>query len=106
MTFEAMLYYYKAYNLDGTLDSYTLLPISGILRENFHLSDSITLFIYGGVLYNFVAANVLGSDTTSAALSGMRVAAGAGFLTKIGPRWNIRVNGGIDSICVGLALRF
>ena len=106
MTLEAMVYYYKAYNLDGVLDSYTLLPFSGILRQNFHLSESLTIFAYGGVLYNYVLGNLGGSSTTIDALSGLRIAAGGGLLMKIGPRWNIRMNGGIDSICLGIALRF
>ncbi|MCM0604724.1 MAG: hypothetical protein KA715_01400 [Xanthomonadaceae bacterium] len=106
LTIEGTVYYYKAYNLDGNLDAYTLLPFSGILRENFHVSDSLAFFIYGGILYNNVIANIGGSDTTIAALGGLKIAAGGGILMKIGPRWNIRMNGGIDSICVGLALRF
>lgn len=106
MTIEAAVYYYKAYNLNGNLDAYTLLPFSGIFRENFHISDSFTLFIYGGILYNYVMGNIDGTEETIASLSGLRIAAGGGFLMKIGPRWNIRMNGGMDSICVGLALRF
>lgn len=106
LTIEGIAFYYRILNFTGVNDSYTLLPLSGIGRYNFHFSEKLTLFVYGGVIYNYVLSNFEGTAAALQSLGGVKVAAGGGVLIKIGPRWNLRASGGIDSVSVGLALRF
>jgi|GEM_PF-4807103 len=107
LAIEGGLYFYKALNFSVLSDSYLIANTAGTLRYNLLFSEDFGMFFYGGVFRNFAYAT---SQQSSAAianqLSGQGVAGGIGFLFRIAPNWNTRIDLGTDIAGLSLMLRF
>ena len=103
ITIETILFYYRVLNYTGVLDSYNVTSPCLILRENFHTSDTFTFFIYAGGIYNYIFSSF---NQQSSSLQNFGIAGGVGFLYRMGPRWDLRMNFGYESLSGGIALRF
>ena len=106
LTFESGFFLYKALNfIQGTNDAYTLISIPATLRYNLFFSSSFALFIYGGVVQSQIVTSNQG-QTAAIVLNSTLPAGGAGLLFQIGPSWYTRAELGIDTINMGIVLRF
>lgn len=101
----ASLYQVSSYQ-DSVQDSYTILPVTGTLRYNFQLSETFGLFVYGGVVKNFITASNNADIIGTTYLGGIGPAAGVGAYYTMGPSWNLRADLGYDTLALGLMLRF
>ena len=118
-TIEGGAYFYKVLNfVSGSSDAYSVIPIIGTLRHNLRFTENFGIYIYAGILFNYVMVNSPGNlseDTVNEAVSalrgglgqyGIRPAGGVGFNFAVGPNWEARVDLGIDVVGLGLMLRF
>jgi len=106
LAWEASLLAFKVLFYEQPNDSFTVVPLVGTVRYNVKLSDFVTLYAYAGLLRNFVVSSFNASDTAIFQLNSIGIAGGGGALITIGPKWNIRVNLGIDAAAVGLVVEF
>jgi hypothetical protein len=106
LALEAGAFYYKILNFQGNNDSYAVVPLIGTLRYNILFGENFGIFFYGGIMQNNVTSVVGGNEDAKAVLSSVFPAAGAGILFRVGPSWDARVDLGIESIGLGLVLRF
>lgn len=110
LTAEGAVYFYNILNLDQANDSYNLMPVTLTMRYNMFFTESVGVFLYGGVVKNVIfSANPAGSPTTATRVSNMSLlmpAAGAGLLFQMGPGWYTRIDAGIDIAGLSLVLRF
>ncbi|MGZ3698010.1 MAG: hypothetical protein ACXWP5_07745 [Bdellovibrionota bacterium] len=110
ITPEAGIFAYKI--LGANNDTYTLLPVLATIRYNILFGEKVAIFIYGGIMQNFVVAATQasllpdGKTATTDALRTTIPAFGGGLLLRLGPSWNIRLDAGWDSFSLGLVLRF
>lgn len=97
---------YTVANFEDETDSYSVLPIHATLRYNLLLQEDLSAFLYGGILKNQVLSSVEGTAQAESSLSSFLPALGAGLMFRIGPKWHIRADVGMDLIGGGLVLRF
>jgi hypothetical protein len=96
---------------EGQNGTYTVVPLIGTARYNFHIGENFGVFLYAGLRQNLVpqAVNVAegsAEEDTLNALQTTAPAAGGGFFFRVGPGWYARVDLGYDSLTLGLTLRF
>ena len=104
ITPEVGVFFYKL--LGQSNDAYAVMPLIGTLRYNIIFSQNFGFFLYGGVVQNVVLS---ASSPVTGAVSGLSSflpAAGGGILFRVGPSWYTRLDAGIDTIGLGLVLRF
>jgi hypothetical protein len=116
ISFETGLFVYKIVGLlaqsGDSVDTYTVLPVPLTIRYNVALSETFSLFAYGGMLMNFVVGSTSGYAEAVTALntfgSGFSPipALGIGVLFRVGPNWAARADVGYDFIGAGLVLKF
>lgn len=110
LSLELGMFLLKVSNYDPpsatTLDSFTLFPIEGTLRYNTHFNQDWSGYFYLGLMKYIIvdATNYTATGTNN--LSAFMPAVGAGLLYRLGPRWYLRANLGLDMIDVGFTLRF
>ena len=90
----------------STIDTYTVMPLALTLRYNVFINEDFAVFFYGGILKNRILSSSTGEATAVAALSKTLIAVGGGFLFRIAPSWQLRIDAGYDCIIAGLVLRF
>jgi len=113
LAIEGGFYYYKAagdVTAAGTTNavskSYTLMPLTALARYNLPLSETLTFYLYGGLLYNTVIGNVGATDREIQNATEVVPGAGLGLFVQTGPNWYLRLNLGMESITGGVVLRF
>jgi hypothetical protein len=84
----------------------TILPLIGTIQWLDHLSDTLTGYLYGGLIYPYVGSNVGGTVTQLQKIQVPAPAIGAGLYIQTGPNWFVRVNLGIEAMTAGVMLRF
>jgi hypothetical protein len=108
--FEIGAYYYTVFPYTSQSDLYRVIPLTGTLRYNIAFSPDLSLFFYSGILKNVVISashpNADEGQRNAQRLAATFPAAGAGLFFRIGPKWHLRVEMGIDRIGGGLMLRF
>lgn len=87
-------------------DYHTIIPMGAQLRYQIFLSETLSVFCYGGLYYNFDLPGSDASTETQAMLSGILPAGGAGIVYRIGPNWDVRFDFGLDYVGGGLMLSF
>lgn len=100
---EGGLSYFTA---SGDGESLTIMPITGALRYDAPLNETVSFFVYGGLVYNAVVGETGASKADQAKATGFAPALGVGTMIQTGPNWYIRVNLGLDNIGFGLVLKF
>ena len=106
-TLEGGFYYYKAAgDTFGISKSYTLMPLVGMGRFNFPISENVQFFLYGGVQYKWVIGNLGATNKELQRIAVAAPLAGLGLFVQVGPNWFLKLNLGIDSVLGGIALRF
>lgn len=107
VTVETGLYFYRINGFSPTdpADSYSILPVLITARYNLLLGDNMALFLYAGVLQNFVV-HFAGTAENKGFLQSHFPAGGGGFFFHIGPSWDVRLDLGYDDLGLGLVLRF
>lgn len=103
---ELGLFGYKVVGFKASDDSFTVLPLILTLRYNFVFSPGFMVSVYGGLVKNFIFDSNVNDPDSEAALGGILPAAGFGLYFRIGPKWFIRLDAGIDLLAGGLTLRF
>ncbi len=104
---EVGLFYYKAAeDIDGTNVSMTVVPLMGTLRYNHKYNELITGYLYGGLTYPLIPSQLGASNTLLRQIQVFSPAIGAGVFFQTGPNWYLRLNLGIDSITMGVMLRY
>jgi len=108
LVLEAGAYFYKAINVVGPSanDAYNVVPIIGTLRYNLLFGENFGIFIYGGLMKNFVVSSNMPDPTVLVNLASTLPAAGGGLLFRVGPGWDLRADLGFDFIGMSLLLRF
>lgn len=87
-------------------DTYTILPVTGVIRYTVQFSESFGIFAYGGIVKNFMTQSLNETVEGLANLANLGLAAGAGAFLQIGPGWNVRADLGYDTFALGLMLKF
>ncbi len=90
----------------GEGKSLTIMPITGALRYDMPLTDILTFYAYGGLVYNAVMGQTGASATDQAKATGFAPALGVGTFIQTGPNWYVRLNLGLDNFALGLVLRY
>lgn len=104
---EAGVFLYKVLNFQSDNNAYSVMPLIGTLRYNIFLNESFGFFLYGGLNQNLVLATAgEATDEGKQILASLLPAAGLGFIFRIGPNWDTRIDFGLDAIGAGLMLRF
>ena len=112
LALEGGLSYYKVSGVvtddlgAETTKSFTVIPIRGTLRYDYYLNDSLELYLYGGLHYHQVAANLGVTDEEMSNITRLTPALGVGAFLVTGPSWYLRLNLGYDSWGIGAALKF
>jgi hypothetical protein len=106
LALEGGVFYYKTLNYPEDGEMYNIVPIVGTLRYNILANENFGIFFYGGMMKNFIASSVSGTDEGFAQLGSVVPAVGGGLTFRIGPNWETRVDLGSDMIGAGLVLRF
>lgn len=106
LTAELGLFYYTVLGYETDTDSFRVLPLIATLRYNLLTSESFGFYFYGGFVKNSVLSASSASDYARSRLSSFGPAAGAGLLFRLGPKWFVRADLGIDCLGAGLLLRF
>ncbi|MGK5085199.1 hypothetical protein WDW37_18070 [Bdellovibrionota bacterium FG-1] len=100
---EAGLFFYRIIGFQKDTESYDVMPLLGTARYNIQFSENFAIFFYGGVVQN----RVIRTNGDNAHLLSMTFpTAGGGFLFRVGPNWDARVDLGYDTATLGLVLRF
>lgn len=102
----ASVYSITGYANADSVDSYMVLPVTGALRYNFQFSENFGLFLYGGVMKNFVVAATSPDITGITNLNSLVPAGGLGAYLQIGPGWHLRADLGYDTFAASLMLKF
>jgi hypothetical protein len=106
-TLEGGFFYYKAAgDVAGVSKSYTLMPLVGMGRFNFPVTENVLFFLYGGVQYKWVIGNLGATPRELQRIAVAAPLAGLGVFVQVGPNWFLKFNLGIDSVLGGIALRF
>ncbi|MBC7384918.1 MAG: hypothetical protein H7301_02000 [Cryobacterium sp.] len=108
---EGGFYYYKSQgdlDIDGvtTTVSMTVIPVVGTLRYQSRLTDLWTGYLYGGVVYPFIANSIGAPVKLLQKVQVISPAVGVGAFLQTGPNWYLRLNFGLDSMTVGVMLRY
>jgi hypothetical protein len=91
---------------DGENGTYVVLPLLATARYNIHFGETFGIFFYAGVEQNLVPQAIDGTVSTLHSLEIPTPAVGSGFFFRVGPSWYTRIDLGLDSITLGLTLRF
>lgn len=86
--------------------SFTVIPLRGTIRYDRPVSENIDFYLYGGLHYHRVASDLGATEEELAAANTTTPALGIGFFLQTGPNWFLRLNLGLDSIALGIALKF
>jgi hypothetical protein len=84
----------------------TVIPVIGTLRFQSRLGEIWTGYLYGGVIYPYVASQIGATTRMLATVQAMSPAFGVGAFLRTGPNWYLRLNLGIDAMTAGVMLRF
>jgi len=108
LVFETGFYYYRA---SGPVEdvgdvTLTVVPVVGQLRIQKQYGNLWTLYGYGGFLYPFVASQIGATNTYLRQIQVISPALGVGAFLQTGPNWYLRLNLGIESIALGVMLRY
>lgn len=107
LTLEGGFSYYSVSSFtEDTDDSYVIVPLLGQLRYNIHFSETFTLVFYGGMMLHVVLLSENPTDTGLTYLPTAIPAFGTGGIFRFGPQWYLRADVGIESIALGVMLRF
>lgn len=102
---EVSLYYYTISNFIQTADSITVIPLTGTLRYNLHLNETLTVFGYAGFVKNNVYADQAVTSNVDVLATTLAIFGGGGMI-RIGPSWAIRADVGTDLFGIGAVLKF
>ena len=105
---SAMAFRITGYLSDDTIDSYTVASGVASLRYTILTSDLMGIFAYAGYNPRRVIANSGDvRDQATGNLQQPQAAAGLGVIFRLGPGWEARIEGGVDTlIAMGIGLRF
>lgn len=106
LALEGGAFYYKVLSYSNPNDAYTVVPLVGTLRYSMLVSESVGVFLYGGIVKNLITSAASPTDDSLEKLGTLLPAAGGGLLFRIGPSWEARVDLGIDMMGGGLIIRF
>lgn len=110
-TIEGSLFYYSVSGLDNSssasaVDSYTITPIATTGRYTYYFNEDFGIFMYGGMMKNFVMSTQNSNAQRVGNLGGVIPAVGAGALLRVGPQWYTRIDAGLDMFAANLMIRF
>jgi len=108
---EGAAFFYQVNAIFNVFDRFNLIPLVGTLRYNLLFGEAISIFFYGGVVFNYVSnydsvPNDDGTIVGLAELGSFMPAGGIGFTYRLGPKWHLRADLGLDMFASGLSLRF
>lgn len=108
LVFETGFYYYKAAGPVEDVGDVTLtvIPFVGSLRIQKQYGNMWTLYGYGGFIYPFIASQIGATNTYLRQIQVLAPALGVGAFLQTGPNWYLRLNLGIESINLGVMLRY
>lgn len=106
LSIELGVFYYKILRFDAAADTYTILPVIPTVRYNLMFGHNLMVYIYGGVVRNFLIAESNGTSAAKSSLDSSLLAGGLGFGFRLGPRWWLRADLGLDGGSLGVQLRF
>ncbi len=98
--------FYKLSNFVVADDAYTIAPVSATLRYNMCVGEAFSMFLYGGLVKNFILASENSLVNATDALGQILPAAGLGIAFRIGPSWDMRIDMGVDIASLGLMIGF
>lgn len=104
---ETGFYYYKSsgdYN-DSTV-SMTIVPFIGNLRLQKKYGEILTGYVYGGFIFPFVMSEIGVTNPLLRKILVPSPALGVGAFLQTGPNWYVRFNLGVESITLGVMLRY
>ncbi|HTL12998.1 MAG TPA: hypothetical protein VL588_10945 [Bdellovibrionota bacterium] len=101
---EAGAFLYKI--LGTSSETFTVMPVTVTGRYHINVTADLGLFFYFGINMNLVIENTGGTQNELTSLATTLPAGGGGITFRIGPKWHIRADIGIDMIGAGLMLRF
>jgi hypothetical protein len=102
---EGATFYYKSGDTDLGV-TLTILTLIGTVRWQTKLSANWDFFLYGGLLYPYVASQVGATKAILSDVQSVSPALGAGLLLQTGPNWYMRFNLGTDAMTLGVMLRY
>lgn len=105
--FEGGFFYYKSSGeVNGSTVATTIMPLMANLRYQWRWSEIWTGYVYGGLMYPYVATNVGATARQLAQIKVISPAVGVGAFLQTGPNWYLRLNLGSDSMTLGVTLRY
>ena len=103
---EGSFYFFKAINFASLGDAYSVVGISPTLRYNVNIGQKFGIFIFGGLIRNFITAANNPQNSAVQILSTSSLAGGVGMFLQLGPSWYTRLDVGIEAVSANLVLRF
>ena len=103
---EGSFYFFKAINFASLGDAYSVVGISPTLRYNVNIGQKFGVFIFGGLIRNFITAANNPQSSAVQILSASSLAGGVGMFLQLGPSWYTRLDVGIEAFSANLVLRF
>ena len=104
---EGGFFYYKSSGDEtGSTIATTIMPIVANLRYQRRWNDLWTGYLYGGLVYPYVASNVGATRTQLAQIQTIWPAFGMGVFLQTGPNWYMRFNLGYEAVFLGVSLRY
>lgn len=103
---EATVALYRVFNYSSGSDSATVMPIIVKGRYQLFIGGNVGVYGYAGLLKNFVVSATNMSNAGISRLNSFLPALGIGAEFKIGPRWQFKVDLGLDLTTIGLLVRF
>lgn len=106
LSLEGGLGFYSRMNLTGAFDNYDVLPIRTEILYTLQFNPTFAFLGFIGGQFNWVLSSDKPTDEGLSKVSGFQANAGIGVLYNIGPQWYLRVDGGLDRIGLGLAVKW
>lgn len=108
LAFETGFYYYKA---SGDVENIgnvtmTVVPVTGSLRIQKKYGNLWTGYAYGGFIYPYIASEIGATNALLRKIQVLSPALGVGAFLQTGPNWYLRLNLGLESMTLGVMLRF
>lgn len=99
-------YYRSSGDVDDSNVTMTVVPFVATLRLQKRYGELWTGYAYGGFMYPFISSQIGATNTLLRKIQVISPALGVGAFLKTGPNWYLRLNLGLDSMTVGVMLRF
>ena len=106
LSLEGGLGFYSRMNLTGVYDNYDVMPIRAEILYTLQFNPDFAFLTHIGGQFNWVMSSDKATEEGVSQVSGFQANLGIGLLYNIGPQWYLRIDGGLDRIGLGLAVKW